>query len=131
MARPARLGARGATLERLDATRLLGDALLDPRLVAGIGNLGLAELLWHGRLSPWVATGDVDVSALARGLEWAQAEMRAAVAGARPVRAVYRRAGRPCPRCGTPISSRGLGDRNRTAFWCPTCQVPGPAERAA
>jgi 4-hydroxy-3-methylbut-2-enyl diphosphate reductase len=21
---------------------------------------------------------------------------------------------------------RGLGDRNRTAYWCPRCQVPGP-----
>jgi len=113
------------------ATRLLGDALLDQRLVAGIGNMWLAELLWHGRLSPWVAAGDVDLSALAGALGWAQAEMRRAVAGARPVRAVYRRAGRPCPRCGTPISSRGLGDRNRTAYWCPACQVPGPAERAA
>ena len=40
----------------------------------------------------------------------------------RPRRAsarVYRRAGRPCPRCGTPIRSRGQGDDNRTAYWCP------------
>ena len=113
------------------ATRLIGDALLDQRLVAGIGNMWLAELLWRGRLSPWAAAGDVDLAALAGALGWAQAEMRSAVAGARPIRAVYRRAGRPCPRCGTPISSRGLGDRNRTAYWCPACQVPGPAERAA
>ena len=58
--------------------------------------------------------------------------MRRAVAGARPDLAVYRRARRPCPRCGTPIASRGLGDRNRTAYWCPRCQVPGPpGERAS
>ena len=128
-------GADAAALARrvvaVGATRLLGDALLDQRLVAGIGNMWLAELLWHGRLSPWVVAGDADVSRLGGALGWAQAEMRRAVAGARPVRAVYRRAGRPCPRCGTPISARGLGDRNRTAYWCPTCQVPGPAERAA
>ena len=37
-------------------------------------------------------------------------------------RAVYRQAGRPCPRCGTPITSRGQGDANRIAYWCPTCQ---------
>ena len=37
-------------------------------------------------------------------------------------RAVYRRAGRPCPRCGAPIRSRGLGDANRTAYWCASCQ---------
>jgi endonuclease-8 len=37
-------------------------------------------------------------------------------------RRVYRRAGRPCPRCGTTIASRGQGDDNRIAYWCPTCQ---------
>jgi endonuclease VIII len=124
-------GALARRVVAAGATRLLGDALLDQQLVAGIGNMWLAELLWHERLSPWVAAGDVDLLALAGALGWAQAEMRSAVAGARPVRAVYRRAGRPCLRCGTPISSRGLGDRNRTAYWCPACQVPGPAERAA
>ena len=35
---------------------------------------------------------------------------------------VYRRAGRGCPRCGGEIRSRGLGDENRTAYWCPACQ---------
>ena len=49
---------------------------------------------------------------------------RAAVAkrAARPTRAVYRRAGRPCRRCGVPIRSRGLGELNRTAYWCERCQ---------
>ena len=37
-------------------------------------------------------------------------------------RAVYRRAGRGCPRCGHAVRSRGLGDANRTAYWCPACQ---------
>lgn len=108
--------------------RLLGDALLDQRVVAGIGNMWLAELLWHGRLSPWSAVGHVEQAELASALNWARAAMLRAVRGARASHAVYRRAGRPCPRCGTPIASRGLGDRNRTAYWCPTCQVPGPAE---
>ena len=110
--------------------RLLGEALLDQRLVAGIGNMWLAELLWHGRLSPWARVGAVDGGALAASLAWAQAAMRRAVTGSRSPRAVYRRAGRPCPRCGTPITSRGLGERNRTAYWCPACQAGGPAERA-
>jgi endonuclease-8 len=35
---------------------------------------------------------------------------------------VYRRARRPCPRCGTAIRSRGQGDANRTTYWCPGCQ---------
>jgi formamidopyrimidine-DNA glycosylase len=39
-----------------------------------------------------------------------------------PALAVYRRAGHGCPRCGTPIASRGQGDHNRIAYWCPGCQ---------
>ena len=52
--------------------------------------------------------------------------MRASVdAGREPRKQVHGRAGRPCPRCGTPIRSRGQGDANRTVYWCPACQ-PGP-----
>lgn len=110
-----------------DPSRLLGEALLDQRLVAGIGNMWLAELLWSQRLSPWVSVGDVEPRGLEAALVWGRDEMRRSVRGARPPRAVYRRAGRGCPRCGTPIASRGLGERNRTAYWCPSCQGPGPA----
>jgi endonuclease-8 len=109
-----------------DPTRLLGEALLDQRLVAGIGNMWLAELLWHTRLSPWLPVGRADVSMLAQGLRWARHEMERAVHGARPARSVYRRAGRACPRCGTVIRSRGLGEHNRIAYWCPSCQEPSP-----
>jgi endonuclease-8 len=37
-------------------------------------------------------------------------------------RTVYRRAGRPCPRCGASIQERGQGDDNRTTYWCAACQ---------
>jgi endonuclease-8 len=37
-------------------------------------------------------------------------------------RVVYAQAGRPCPRCGAPIRSRGQGDDNRLTYWCPGCQ---------
>jgi endonuclease-8 len=37
-------------------------------------------------------------------------------------RRIYGRAGRPCPRCGAPIRSRGQGDDNRTTYWCEACQ---------
>jgi endonuclease-8 len=40
---------------------------------------------------------------------------------ARP-RAVYKRAGLPCTRCGTAIRQRGQGEHNRVTFWCPGCQ---------
>jgi endonuclease VIII len=112
-----------ARLRRADQSRLVGEALVDQRLVAGIGNMWLAEALWHGRVSPWSHLRDVDDDALLRTLEWARDEMRASAAGKRPSRAVYRRAGRACPRCGEPVRSRGLGDANRTAYWCPTCQL--------
>jgi endonuclease VIII len=35
---------------------------------------------------------------------------------------IYGKRGRPCPRCGTPIRSRGQGDENRITYWCPGCQ---------
>jgi endonuclease-8 len=112
-----------------DPARLIGGALLDQRVVAGIGNMWLAEALWHARVSPWLRLADVSDEELERSLAWAREAMRASVAGARPQRAVYRRPGRPCRRCGTPIASRGLGDRNRTAYWCPVCQpTPGASD---
>ena len=111
-----------ARLRRADPSRLLGDALVDQRLVAGIGNMWLAELLWHARISPWLPLGQATDDELVAGLHWARTAMRRSVSGARPSRAVYRRPGQGCPRCGEPISSRGLGDDNRTAYWCERCQ---------
>jgi endonuclease-8 len=103
--------------------RELGDALLDQGLVAGIGNVWKAEGLWHARLSPWAEVGSVPEERLRELLGWLAEHMRASVAGARLPRNVYRRAGRPCPRCGEVIRSRGQGDQNRTAYWCPGCQT--------
>jgi endonuclease VIII len=117
-------------LRRADQTRLVGEALVDQRVVAGIGNMWLAEALWHARASPWSRLADVSDERLEQALEWARVAMRGSVAGRRPQHAVYRRARRGCPRCGEPIRSRGLGDANRTAYWCPRCQSAGDsAER--
>jgi endonuclease-8 len=105
----------------LEAVRLsgpIGEALLDQRQVAGIGNLWRAEALWHARVSPWARAEDVDQPELLR-------HARRLMNAPHAPRAVYRRAGRPCPRCGTPIRSRGQGDDNRTAYWCPACQQGG------
>jgi endonuclease-8 len=110
-------------LRRVDQRRLVGEALLDQRVLAGIGNMWMAESLWRARLAPWLALADADDDELRAALGWAQAAMRDAVAGKREPRAVYRRAGRLCPRCGQPVQSRGLGDANRTAYWCPGCQA--------
>ena len=117
-----------AMLERLRAApqeRQVGDALLDQRLVSGIGNLWKAEALWDGRVSPWRPLADVSDDELNAVLESAHEKMRSGVEGARPLRRVYRRAGRPCSRCGTRIRSYGQGDDARTAYWCPGCQRGG------
>jgi endonuclease VIII len=102
--------------------REVGDALLDQRLVAGIGNLWRAEALWEARVSPWRPLAEVGDEELRAVLEAAHAMMRMALDGPRPPRRVYRRAGRPCPRCGAPIRSAPQGDNARTAYWCPACQ---------
>jgi endonuclease-8 len=126
LAETSDVAALARRVKASDPTRLLGEALLDQRLVAGIGNMWLAELLWQVRLSPWLPVARADVTTLTQGLGWARQEMERAVRGARRARAVYRRAGRACPRCGAAIRSRGLGDHNRTAYWCPSCQEPSP-----
>ncbi len=105
-----------------DPRRVLGDVLVDQRIVAGIGNMWLAELLWRARVSPWLPVGEATDDELATGLGWARAAMLAAVRGVTSSRAVYRRSGRPCPRCAARVRSHGLGEANRIAYWCPSCQ---------
>jgi endonuclease VIII len=124
-AAPAEIVAR---LRLVEQSRLVGEALVDQRVVAGIGNMWLAEALWHAQVSPWSSLAGVSDDDLQRTLAWAQDAMRASVDGRRSARAAYRRAGRGCPRCGEPIRSRGLGDANRTTYWCPACQ-PTATER--
>jgi endonuclease-8 len=129
LARPPDIRAMLARLRRADPSRTLGETLLDQSLVAGIGNIWCSESLWEARLSPWRRLGDVPDSDRRAGLETAARLMRAAVdVPGPPRRQVYNRAGRPCRRCGTPIRSRGIGDANRTVYWCPSCQSGEPPE---
>lgn len=112
-------------LERLHAEnqqRQVGDALLDQRLVAGIGNLWKAESLWHARVSPWSRLIEVSDAELRASLEAAHRLMRGRLDGAPGSAQAYRRKGRPCPRCGTAIKSWPQGDDARMAYWCPECQ---------
>ncbi len=104
--------------------RWLGEALQDQRLVAGIGNMWMAEALWTIRVSPWVRVAEASDDTLRDAVAAARRLMQEALATGRPGREVYRRVGRPCPRCGTIVRSRGQGDDNRTAYWCPGCQEP-------
>jgi len=129
--RPPRIDAMLERMRQADETRWFGETLLDQSLVAGIGNMWLAEALWEARLSPWRRLAGVDEDERRRALETATELMRRSVdRGREGRRQVYRRVGRPCPRCRTPIRSWGQGDDNRMAYWCPTCQV-GESPRGA
>jgi endonuclease-8 len=104
---------------RTDRARELGDALLDQTLVAGIGNKWKAEALFEVSLSPWARLDDLSDIAVKELLEAASLLMRGGHRG----NLVYRRVGRPCRRCGTPIRSRPQGEHARMAYWCPSCQA--------
>jgi endonuclease VIII len=107
---------------RRDPARAVGDALLDQRLVSGIGNVWKVESLWAERVSPWRRVGDVTDDELRAVLATAHRLMRAALDAVPGTRHVYRRKGHMCPRCGMPIKSWPQGDGARMAYWCPECQ---------
>jgi endonuclease-8 len=113
-----------ARLRADDPARPIGDALLNQRTVAGIGNVWKAECCFALGVDPWRALGEVgDEDALAL-VGFAREHMRTSAHegfSARP-RAVYNRAGQPCPRCGTTIRRLGQGQNNRVTYWCPGCQ---------
>ncbi|MFJ4649108.1 Fpg/Nei family DNA glycosylase [Streptomyces bobili] len=121
-----------------DPARALGEALLDQRNMAGIGNIYKSELCFLLGVTPWLPVGALPADraaklpALAKRLLEANRD--------RPVRSTtgrrgqdlftYGRAPRPCLRCGTPIrvADQGDGSRERPTYWCPTCQSgPAPA----
>jgi len=121
--RPPRIGEMLARLRRDDPARAVGDAILDQRLVAGIGNKWKAEVLWAVEVSPWRPLGETSDEELKAVLAEAARLMGRSLDGDRHANRVYRLAGRACPRCGARIVSRGQGDANRTAYWCPGCQL--------
>ena len=117
--RPADVDSMLANL-RTQPLRQIGDALLDQRLVAGIGNMWKAEALWAARISPWARVDELTDDELRATLEHAARLMHARLDGVPPRHAVYRR--RVCPNCGGRIATRGQGEDNRTTYWCPQCQ---------
>lgn len=111
-----------AAAMRAEPGRGLGDALLDQRLLAGVGNIFKSEACFAAAVDPWRPVGDLSEEDLEAVLLAARAEMGEAAASGRHAPRVYRRRG-PCPRCGARICSRGQGDANRTTYWCPGCQA--------
>jgi endonuclease VIII len=111
-----------AALRAADPARELGDALLDQRVIAGIGNVYKAEGCFAARVDPWRRLRQLSDEELDSVVSETTALMRAGLKRDRGPAAVYRRAGRPCPRCGARIRSRGQGDSNRITYWCSGCQ---------
>lgn len=122
LAEPPDFAGMAAGLRATDPGRAIGEALLDQRLVAGIGNIWRNEALWRAGISPWTALGELGNADVRDVLEAAATLMRDSVETRHPTRAVFRRSGRPCPRCGAEICARRQGDAARTAYWCPGCQ---------
>ncbi|MFV8187455.1 MULTISPECIES: DNA-formamidopyrimidine glycosylase family protein [unclassified Streptomyces] len=119
-----------------DPDRSLGEALLDQRNLAGIGNVYKSELCFLLGATPWLPIGALPADRAAKLPELAKALLEAN--RDRPVRRttnrsgqnlfVYGRAPRPCLRCRTSVrvAEQGDGSRERPTYWCPNCQT-GPA----
>jgi endonuclease-8 len=102
--------------------RPVGEAVMDQRVIAGIGNIVKSEALWECRIDPFAPVSGFDDDRLAGLASVAGRILHEGVAsGGALRRRVYRRAGRPCPRCGTPIRSGPQGEQRRTTYWCPQC----------
>ena len=133
--------------QRLDAREAMtaGEALLDQRVLAGVGNVYKNEVLFIHGVDPWARVGELAEPTRDALLATATRLLRANVAdGAmrrtttgspvedRPGRReadrlhVYGKPRQPCPRCGTPIRVARQGSQARPTYWCPRCQGPGP-----
>ncbi len=119
-------------------------ALLDQRLISGIGNIYADEALWRARLHGNRPTDKLSSSAarillahvrdvLGASLQQGGTSFDALYVGTDGVSGLFERSlnaygreGEPCPRCGTPIRRESF--MNRSSFSCPRCQ---PRPRAA
>jgi len=125
--------------QAVDPATEISVALLDQKLAAGIGNVYKSELLHRHRVDPFVGVGQVPESVLRQILASANRLLlhnlsttrRTTVAGPAGSVAVYGKARRPCPRCGTPIRMIHHGIQNRSTYWCPRCQPPGGTGEAS
>jgi formamidopyrimidine-DNA glycosylase len=104
-------------------------ALLDQRVVAGLGNIYAAEALWRARISPRAAASALGPARRARLVDAIRETLREALAaparyssgeGADAMR-VYGREGEPCARCGAAI--RRVVQAGRSTYYCPRCQA--------
>ena len=118
---------------RADPDRPIGEALLDQRLLAGVGNMYMAELCFVSGLHPRTPVGQV--TALPRVVRRAQQMLmlnkeraqQTTTGNLREPLWVYRRDQAPCRRCRTAIRVAMVGPpgRERASYWCPSCQPAG------
>jgi endonuclease VIII len=123
------------------ATIPIADALLNQRVVAGLGNVYKSEVLFMCRVNPFTLVRDVGEDKLEAIVDTARRVLRANVSetlapmttysGFRQTTGraspherlwVYGRARLPCRRCGTPVCVRKQGLDARLTYWCPACQ---------
>jgi endonuclease-8 len=121
-----------------DPAATIADVLLNQRVMAGLGNVFKSEVLFECRVHPFDHVRDLEpatiaalVAASARALQENVSEKLDGPAGRRTMTNrlnrdealwVYRRAGKPCHRCGSAIQVRKSGPDARSTYWCPACQ---------
>jgi endonuclease-8 len=131
--------ARRRLRESAAARRTIAEGLLDQRALAGIGNVYKNEVLFIEAVDPFAPVAALDDATVDRLMATARRLMRAnlgnadrrtterqRVAGGQRLW-VYRRAARPCRRCGGMIEARRHGELPRVTYWCPNCQRTGSA----
>lgn len=121
--------------------RTVGAALLDQRVLAGIGTFYLAETMFLVGRTPWTRVADLTEADLRRVVERAHRLLQlnrdrvhqVTTGDARPGHEAYAhgRSGRPCLRCGSTVRVAPIGTppNDRVAFYCPQCQAgPTPTD---
>lgn len=108
------------------------DVLLNQEIACGIGNVYKSETLFLESIAPLEALGRLEDADLRRVFERGRRLLRANLGGGPRITRhsrdgagrlwVYGRAGEPCFRCGTRVTSARLGRDRRTTAWCPACQ---------
>ena len=116
-----------ARLRSDDQTRTIGDALLDQRNVAGIGNIWKAEGCWEAAVDPWRRVSESPTRRRSRSSRRCARGWRCRPARgrgrSRRARLRHVRAAVPAVRYENRSGARWLqGDDNRTTYWCPGCQ---------
>jgi endonuclease-8 len=113
----------------------IAEALLDQRVMAGVGNVFKSETLFIESINPWTLVASLSEDQLLALIATAHRLLNDNVKPGQPHRVttrgdphvrsssfVYGRANQPCTRCGTAIRVQRQGALNRSTYWCPRCQ---------